>query len=63
MKKVFHYLKKTLIEDASGQGTAEYVLLLVGIIAVGFIFKDQITSIVSEKLGQIQGDIMGFTSQ
>lgn len=63
MKKVFHYLNKTLIEDESGQGTAEYVLLLVGIIAVGFIFKDQITSIVSEKLGQIQGDIMGFTSQ
>lgn len=63
MKKVFHYLKKTLIEDESGQGTAEYVLLLVGIIAVGFIFKDQITNIVSEKLGQIQGDIMGFTSQ
>lgn len=63
MNKTLNYIKKTLIDDESGQGTAEYVLLLVGIIAVGFIFKDQITKIVSEKMGQIQGDIMGFTSQ
>ncbi len=62
MKKALQILKN-LWKDESAQGATEYILLLVVVVAISFIFKDKIKSIVSEKLTTIQGDIGGFTSQ
>jgi len=62
MKKV----KSTIVQlwkDESGQGTAEYVLILVGILGVAFLFKDRILKILGNKMDSIGGDISGFTSQ
>ena len=56
-------LKKTALKlwaDESGQGTAEYVLILVGIVALGIAFKDKLIPIISSKLGQIGSEIQGF---
>jgi len=56
-------MKSTLIKlwkDESGQGTAEYVLILVGVVAVGFLFKDKIKGIVSDKMTSLGGKIQGF---
>lgn len=59
MKKI----KKTAIklwQDESGQGTAEYVLILVAVVAIGMLFKDKITGAVGSKMDDIKGKIMGF---
>ncbi len=47
-------------KDESGQGTAEYVLILVAVIAVGFIFKDKITAMLESKLDGIASQIGNF---
>jgi Flp pilus assembly pilin Flp len=62
MNKIASTMKK-LWKDESGQGTAEYILLLVAVVMVAFLFKNQIKEIVSEKLGELSKDIGGFTSQ
>lgn len=62
MQKIKSTLKQ-LWADESGQGATEYILLLVIVVAVAFLFKDQITRVLNEKLAQLGGDIMGFTSQ
>ena len=41
MKKI-KTIAKQLWQDESGQGTAEYVLILVGVVGVAFVFKDHI---------------------
>ena len=53
-------LAKRLWEDESGQGTAEYVLILVGIVAVGFMFKKQLMGMLEGKLGKLSGRISSF---
>lgn len=50
-----------LWKDESGQGTAEYVLILVGVLAVAYVFKDRIQSILGEKMDAVKKNIMGFT--
>jgi len=49
-----------LWRDESGQGTAEYVLILVAIVAVGIIFRKQITELFTNKMGEVKNLIMGF---
>jgi len=56
-------LIKNLCKDESGQGATEYILLLVIVVALALMFKDQIKSILSDKLAQLGSDIGGFTSQ
>lgn len=51
---------KNMWNDESAQGSAEYILLLVAVIAIAVIFKDRITSIVSEKMGSIGSEIGNF---
>ncbi len=58
--KQLKLLALKLWQDESGQGTAEYVLILVGIVAVGILFKGQITKILTDKFGDIAGQIQGF---
>lgn len=53
-------LIKRLWNDESAQGTSEYILLLVAIIAVAVLFKDQIKKIVSDKMGEVGGSISNF---
>jgi len=62
MKKLATFAK-SLWKDESGQGATEYILLLVVVVAVALVFKERIMGIVKEKLGQLAGDIGGFTSQ
>lgn len=50
------------IKDESGQGMAEYVLLIVVVVAVAMIFKEKIKKIVSDKMEAVGGDINNFKS-
>lgn len=59
MKKIKEISKK-LIQDESAQGATEYILLLIVVVAIAMMFKDQIKSAVSDKLGELQGMISGF---
>ena len=49
-----------LWRDESGQGTAEYVLILVGVVAVAFAFRKQFTDRFGEMVGKVRGKIDGF---
>ena len=53
---------KSLWQDESAQGMAEYALLLVVVVAIAFIFKGRIMKIVEGKMDSISEDIGGFTS-
>ena len=52
-----------LWRDESGQGTAEYVLILVGVVGLAIMFRNKIGQIVSTKMGQIGDKISSFTIQ
>ena len=54
MKKI-KALAIKLWRDESGQGTAEYVLILVGIVVVAGIFRTQIKNLVGGKMEQLKG--------
>ena len=61
--KSLKFLKKTglrLWQDESGQGTAEYALILVAVVGVAFLFKDKIRGVMENKLGELSSDIMSF---
>ena len=62
MKNIKQLFNK-LIKDESGQGATEYILLLVVVVAIAMLFRNQIKSIVGEKISQLSQDIGGFTSQ
>lgn len=55
-------LVRRICKDESAQGTSEYILLLVVVIAVAFLFKNQILEVVRGKMGEISGKIGGFGS-
>ena len=59
MKKIKE-ITITLWKDESGQGTAEYVLMLVAIVAVLGLFRTQIYSMFQNKLGKVTSKIVGF---
>lgn len=54
-------LMKNLAKDESGQGGTEYVLLLVVVVALVMMFKEQIRGALGEKLEQLSSSIKGFT--
>jgi Flp pilus assembly pilin Flp len=54
-------LAKKFWSDESAQGMTEYVLLLVVIIALATIFKDQIKKAVNDKMNAVGSDIQGFS--
>jgi Flp pilus assembly pilin Flp len=60
MKK-FTAVMKNLWKDESGQGATEYVLLVVVVVALVVLFRNQITGAMSEKLSQLSSAITGFT--
>ena len=59
MKDIKKYVKDFL-KDESGQGTVEYILILVGVVALAFAFKDQIVSIVKTKMAALGSNIDNF---
>lgn len=46
--------------DESGQGATEYILLLVVVVGIAMMFKDQIKSIVEEKIQGLGSSISSF---
>jgi Flp pilus assembly pilin Flp len=50
-------------KDESGQGTAEYVMLIMIVVAIVFIFKDKIKTAISGKMDQAAGQINGFSGE
>jgi len=56
MKKVTKFSKK-LLKNQSGQGATEYILLLVVVVALVLMFKNQIKQTVSDKIGELNGMI------
>ena len=53
-------IAKKLWKDESGQGTAEYVLILVGILLVAGIFRTQLKSMMEDKLKNVKEAILKF---
>ena len=50
-----------LWKDESGQGTAEYVLILVAIVGLAIVFRDKIKTMLGDKIGDLSGKVMGFS--
>lgn len=61
MKKMKH-LMKTFWNDESGQGMAEYVLLIVVVLGVAFVFKNKIKEMVTNKLEEVSGKMGSFNA-
>ncbi len=53
-------LFKKLIKDESGQGATEYILLLVVVVAIAMLFKNQIMQVVGDKMKAVSNDIGSF---
>lgn len=51
-----------ILNDESGQGISEYILLVVVVVAIAFIFKDRIKSAVSAKIESVGGSIESFSA-
>jgi Flp pilus assembly pilin Flp len=54
---------RRFMKDESGQGMAEYVLLIVVVVTVAFLFRGKITEMVSNKMGQVSGEFQNFEVQ
>lgn len=59
MKKIVKLFKEFL-NDESGQGATEYILLLVVVVAVALLFRRQLTQMVTGRLDAISGALQGF---
>lgn len=60
MKKSFKSFSKKLFKNQSGQGATEYILLLVVVVALVVMFKDQIKSTLESKIGTLKDSIGSF---
>ena len=60
MTKLNSILKK-LWKDESAQGATEYILLLVIVVGIALLFKNQIQTIVSQKISDLAGGMSQFT--
>ena len=56
MKKMLTKLWK----DESAQGATEYILMLVIVVAIAVMFKEQIKGVIQGKVSQLGQDIQGF---
>lgn len=49
-----------IVKDESGQGTTEYILILVAIVAVAMMFGGEIKKFLTTKVESLGGKITGF---
>lgn len=61
MNKIKSFAKR-FMNDESGQGMAEYVLLIVVVVGVAMIFKERILGMVRGKLDTVGGEFNSFSS-
>ena len=59
--KTIGKLKSKILKNERGQGATEYILLLLVVVAIAFLFKDQIKGAVEGKLGELSGQLQGFS--
>ena len=52
---------KTVLTNEKGQGMVEYILLLVGVVALVVAFKKQIGAAISGKTSDLGNQIQGFS--
>jgi Flp pilus assembly pilin Flp len=62
MKNIKNFIKR-LIKDESGQGATEYILLLVVVVAIAMLFRNQIQQIITQKISELGGAIGSFNVQ
>lgn len=60
LKDNFKNLVKKLWKDESAQGMTEYILLVVGLVAVLFIFRDKFREVMDGAIGKMEGQINNF---
>jgi hypothetical protein len=60
MKKVLQSLK-AICKDESAQGMTEYVLIVLVVVTVAAIFRDQISSAVKSKMQELSTSINSFS--
>jgi Flp pilus assembly pilin Flp len=63
MKKQLKVLATKFVKDESAQGATEYILLLVAVVAMVVIFKNQIKEKMEGLLGKLSEQIDGFSNQ
>lgn len=61
MKRIKSFLKN-FVSDESGQGTAEYVLLLVVAVALVMVFKNKIRGVFETKTDEVANKIQDFNA-
>lgn len=59
----FKTFARRFIKDESGQGMAEYVLLIVVVIGVAFLFRDKIKEMVGNKMTQVGNEFNSFDAK
>lgn len=62
MKHILNNIKATFtkfVKDESGQGSAEYILLIALVVAVIMMFGPKIKSAIQGKTEQLEGQIQG----
>lgn len=59
----FAAVLKNLWKDQSGQGATEYVLLVVVVVALVGLFRQQIMDALRQKLTDLSASITGFTGE
>lgn len=59
MKRIKSFISK-LWKDESGQGTAEYVLLIAVVVALAVMFRDRIRGLVQSRLDSIGNNMNSF---
>ena len=60
MKKHIKKHITDLLKDESGQGTTEYILILVVVVALAFAFRGPIEGIVGGKMTEITDKLTQF---
>ncbi len=62
MKKMQTFIKD-FTSDESAQGATEYILLLVVVVALAMLFRDNIRGFLTTRLEGLGADLTGFTGQ
>lgn len=59
MENIKRFLKN-FAQDESAQGATEYILLLVVVVGIAMLFKNQIKQLLEDKISQLGSQISSF---